>query len=133
MAMDIGDVRAATGMSASALRHYEQVGLIESTGRAGLRRQFSADIVERLAVISLCQRSGFSLAEIHGLIHRTHTDAWRAIVDDKIAELDIQVQNLRTARTGLQHARNCPSDDIMRCEHFQARLDEAFRPTDSVD
>ncbi len=126
--MDIGDVKSATGMSAATLHHYEQVGLIESTGRAGLRRQFGDDIVERLAVISLCQRSGFSLAEINGLIHRSHIDAWRALVDDKIAELDIQIENLRSARAGLEHARNCPSDDIMRCEHFRARIDEAFRP-----
>lgn len=129
MAMDIGEVRAATGMSAATLHHYEQLGLIESTGRVGLRRQYHDDIVERLAVVSLCQRSGFTLAEINGLVSGSRTNAWRTLVDDKIAELDDQVEKLRMARTGLEHARNCPSDDIMRCEHFRARLDEAFRPS----
>lgn len=126
--MDIGEVRAATGMSASALHHYEHVGLVASTGRVGLRRQYDSDVVERIAVISLCQRSGFTLAEISDLIHGSHTNEWRTLVDAKIAELDVQIADLRTARTGLQHARSCPSDDIMRCEHFRARLDQALQP-----
>ena len=114
-------------MSASTLHHYEQLGLIESTGRVGLRRQYSDDIVERLAVIVLCTRSGFTLAEVGTLVHRTDTTAWRDLVADKIEDLDIQIDSLGAARAGLEHARGCPSEDIMCCEHFQDSLSRAFR------
>jgi DNA-binding transcriptional MerR regulator len=124
--MDIGKVRAATGMTASTLHHYEQIGLIESIGRVGLRRQYDGDIVDRLAVIALCQRSGFNLAEIRGLMLRTDPTAWRDLVATKMEELDLQIARLRTARTGLEHALSCPNDDIMRCEHFQGSLRQVF-------
>ena len=39
--MDIAEVAKRSGMPASALRYYEEKGLIESTGRAGLRRTFA--------------------------------------------------------------------------------------------
>lgn len=51
--MDIAEVVKASGLSASTLRYYEQQGLITSSSRKGLRRQFSKKVVEQLAFISL--------------------------------------------------------------------------------
>jgi len=62
--MDIGEVAQASGLPASTLRFYEEKGLIESIGRKGLRRVFSANVLERLALISLGRSAGFSLDEI---------------------------------------------------------------------
>jgi hypothetical protein len=62
--MDIADVRDRTGLSAAALHHYEKLGLIVSTERIGLRRQYDDEVIEVLSVIALCQRSGFTLGEI---------------------------------------------------------------------
>ncbi len=57
--MDIAEVAKASGLPASTLRFYEEKGLIKSYGRNGLRRLFSANVVERLALISLGRNAGF--------------------------------------------------------------------------
>jgi DNA-binding transcriptional MerR regulator len=124
--MDIGDVRTATGLSAATLHHYEQLGLIESTSRRGLRRQYDDAVVERLAVIALCQRSGFTLGEIKALLSHQHGRGWKTAAAAKLAELDARIADLQLARTGIEHALQCPSPDIMTCEHFRSSLSNVF-------
>ncbi|WP_414617118.1 MerR family transcriptional regulator [Zhongshania sp.] len=53
-----------SGVSASALRFYEEKGLIKPVGRRGIRRQFRSNVLERLALIALGRSAGFSLGEI---------------------------------------------------------------------
>jgi DNA-binding transcriptional MerR regulator len=62
--MDISEVAQRSGLPASALRFYEEKGLIASVGRRGLRRVFAPDVLERLALIALGRSAGFSLNEI---------------------------------------------------------------------
>ena len=61
--LDITAVAKRSGVPASALRYYEEKGLIVSVGRRGLRRLFDAAVLERLALIALGQ-AGLSLDEI---------------------------------------------------------------------
>lgn len=121
--IDIGEVRARTGLPASALHYYERRGLIRSVERAGLRRQYEADTVERLAVIVLCRRGGFSLEEIAGLLATGGEPAWKDLVQAKLTQLRSQISSLRSIERGLTHALACPSDNVLRCEHFRAELD----------
>ena len=65
--LDIGEVAKRTGIPASALRYYEEVGLIRSSGRHGLRRQYAPEIVTQLALIALGKSAGFSLGELSGM------------------------------------------------------------------
>jgi DNA-binding transcriptional MerR regulator len=118
--MDIAEVTHRTGLSNATLHHYEQLGLITSTGRAGLRRQYDPSTVDTLAVIMLCQRSGFTLAEIGTLL--AASSEWKQLALEKLSELDRRIEHLQHARAGLQHALSCPNPDIMRCEHFRANL-----------
>jgi DNA-binding transcriptional MerR regulator len=62
--LDIGEVADRSGMAPSTLRYYERYGIIASIDRKGLRRQYSAQVLETLAVLALCQRVGMTLAEI---------------------------------------------------------------------
>jgi DNA-binding transcriptional MerR regulator len=129
--VDISSVRERTGLSAATLRHYEQVDLVESTGRIGLHRQYADDVIDVLAVIALCQRSGFSLKEIRELMARRGNDGWKVHARAKLAEIDERIAALEQARHGLQHAISCRSQDIMRCEHFRNRLDAIYPVNDS--
>jgi DNA-binding transcriptional MerR regulator len=124
--MDIADVRERTGLSAAALHHYEHLGLIAPSGRVGLRRQYDDDVIEVLAVIALCQRSGFTLDEIRELITRRTDSAWKAMAIAKLDNIEQRIEALGQARDGLRHALGCPSEDIMRCEHFRSTLDEVY-------
>jgi DNA-binding transcriptional MerR regulator len=126
--VDIAEVRERTGLSAAALHHYEKLGLIQPTGRVGLRRQYDDDVIDILAVIVLCQRSGFSLDDVRELMLRREDSAWKALARAKLLDIEQRVHSLEQARDGLRHALECPSGDIMRCEHFRSRL-QAVYPT----
>ena len=66
--MDIGEVAKASGLAPSTLRYYEEIGLIQSSGRKGLRRLFQPKVLEELALISLGRKAGFSLDNIRGML-----------------------------------------------------------------
>ncbi len=51
--LDIGEVVKRSGVPASTLRYYEQLGLLHALGRRGLRRQYDEQVLERLALIGL--------------------------------------------------------------------------------
>jgi DNA-binding transcriptional MerR regulator len=126
--MDIGEVSRNTGVPPSALRYYEQRGLIESVGRHGLRRQFDPSVVQRLALIALWRRSGFSLDEIAGMFG---TDGEprieREALSAKADELDERIRELTALRDGLRHAAACPAPSHLECPTFQGALADATR------
>ena len=66
--MDIGEVATRAGVQPSTLRYYEEIGLIRSEGRHGLRRQFDSDVLLRLSLIALGRTAGFSLTEIAAIL-----------------------------------------------------------------
>jgi DNA-binding transcriptional MerR regulator len=124
--MDIAEVRERTGLSAAALHHYEELGLIAPTGRVGLRRQYDGEVIEVLSVIALCQRSGFSLDEVRELMNRRKDSEWKALARAKLDDIEERVRSLEQARDGLRHALECTSRDIMLCEHFRSRLEAVY-------
>jgi MerR family redox-sensitive transcriptional activator SoxR len=128
--LDIAEVARRSGVAASALRFYEQKGLIASTGRRGLRRLFDPSVLERLALIALGRTAGFSLGEIAGMFGahgelRIDRDKLLA----KAEELDRLIQRLAALRDGLRHAAHCPAPSHMQCPQFRriVRLAEAGR------
>jgi MerR family transcriptional regulator, redox-sensitive transcriptional activator SoxR len=60
----IGAIAARAGVATSALRFYEDQGLIQSERTAAGHRQYHADVLRRVAFIQAAQRVGLSLAEI---------------------------------------------------------------------
>jgi DNA-binding transcriptional MerR regulator len=118
--LDITAVAQQSGVPASALRYYEEKGLIASVGRRGLRRLFDAGVLERLALIALGQAAGFSLDEIAGMFTpdgRPKID--RKTLAAKAGELDRTIQQLSSMRDGLRHASVCPAPSHMECPSFR--------------
>ena len=62
--LDIAQVARHAGVTAATLRFYEEKGLIAAIGRHGLRRVFSENVLQRLALIALGRSAGLSLDEI---------------------------------------------------------------------
>jgi len=124
--MDIGAVAEQTGLPVSTLRFYEEKGLIRSIGRNGLRRVFSNDILERLALITLGQSAGFSLDEIAPMLGASGTPQIdRDMLADKAKELDRHIKRLTAVRDGLLHASVCPAPNYLECPSFRRLLDRA--------
>lgn len=118
--LDISEVARRSGVPASALRYYEEKGLIASIGRRGLRRLFEPGILERLALIAVGRAAGFSLDEManmfaQGGLRRLDRDLLAAKAD----ELDLLVRKLGAMRDGLRHAAACPAPSHMECPKFQ--------------
>jgi DNA-binding transcriptional MerR regulator len=116
--MDINAVSKASGLPASTLRFYEEKGLIQSCGRKGLRRMFDSGILERLALILLGRKSGFSLDEIRAMFYSGRKQIDRALLSAKANELDKKIKELTSMRDGLRHAARCPAPDHFACPKF---------------
>ena len=116
--MDIGEVVKASGLPASTLRFYEEKGLIKSYGRNGLRRLFSANVVERLALISLGRNAGFSLEEIYEMFLPDGPVINRELLSAKASELDKKIKELFAMRDGLRHAAVCQAPSHFECPKF---------------
>ncbi len=121
--MDISEVAKSSGIPASTLRFYEEKGLINSVGRQGIRRQFSANVLERLALIALGRSAGFSLDEIADMLGadgRLQID--RQMLSNKAEELDSSIRKLIAMRDGLRHAAVCSAPSHMECPTFRRLL-----------
>ena len=99
--LTIGEVAERAGVATSALRFYEKEGLIRSTRTEAGHRRYGADVLRRVAFISVAQRIGRSLSEIRTALESlpdtrtpTRTDweklskRWRTGLDDQIALLE---------------------------------------------
>lgn len=126
--LDIAEVAAQAGIPASALRFYEEKGLIASVGRRGLRRLFTADVLERLSLIALGRLAGFSLEEIAAMFS---PDGRLRIRREKLAEkaddLDRTIRRLTAMRDGLRHAAVCKAPNHLECPNFLRRVRAAGR------
>jgi DNA-binding transcriptional MerR regulator len=119
--LDINEVSKAAGLPASAIRFYEEKGLIKSAGRKGLRRLFPDNILERLAVISLARDAGFSLAEI-GMVVRQNSGIDRSLLLAKADELERTMKKMAVMRKGLLHAAACTAPNHFECPKFKRLL-----------
>lgn len=118
--MDISEAAKRSNMSASALRYYEEKGLIKSVGRRGLRRLFHDNILDRLALISLGRVAGFSLDEIAQMLNaNSQPQIDRQMLLDKAGELDKSIKKLTFMRDGLKHAAVCSAPSHLECPKFQ--------------
>ncbi len=99
--LSIGEVAKRSGLKLTALRFYEQRGLISSQRNTGNQRRYQRDVLRRLAVIQAAQKVGFTLAESADMLaplpHDAAPDAgewaelsrsWRPMLDDRIATLE---------------------------------------------
>lgn len=99
--LSIGDVAERSGVAVTALRFYENNGLISSTRTAGNQRRYHRGVLRRLAVIQAAQSVGFTLAEITEMMAQLPVDpmpdvehweqlstSWRIRLEDRITTLE---------------------------------------------
>ncbi|NTE56618.1 helix-turn-helix domain-containing protein [Agrobacterium tumefaciens] len=126
--LDIGEVAARTGIKPSALRYYEEAGLIASVSRHGLRRQFPPEVVLQLKLIAMGKSAGFSLDEIAGMFGRNGLpDLPRDLLHRKAERIDQQIAELTALRVTLRHIADCSAPSHMECPTFRRLLHVAIR------
>lgn len=121
--IDINEVAKRSGVPASALRFYEEKGLVRPVGRRGLRRLFDPNVLERLALIALGRSAGFSLGEIaHMFAADGRPKIDRQVLAKKAKELDLTIRKMSAMRDGLRHAAVCPAPSHLECPTFRRLL-----------
>ncbi|MEU7033566.1 heavy metal-responsive transcriptional regulator [Streptomyces sp. NPDC046237] len=106
--MRIGDLAAASGVTAKTLRFYEQAGLLPEPPRtAGGYRDFPEQTVNRLAFIRYAQGAGLSLAGIRSVLALRDADASpcahvTALVDRHLEDIDRRLAELQATKAVLR-------------------------------
>ena len=126
--LDIGEVSQKAGIPASTLRYYDEIGLISSIGRHGLRRQFSPSVLLQLALISMGKSAGFSLDDISAMFSGDgKPDLPRAELHERADALGQQIRELTALRDTLRHVADCPAPSHMECPTFRRLVKLAAR------
>lgn len=124
--LDIGEVSARSGIKPSALRYYEEIGLITSVFRHGLRRQFPPEVLLQLKLIAMGKTAGFSLEEISGMFGKTGApELPRAVLHQKADEIDRQIRELTALSDTLRHVAECSAPSHMECPTFRRLVEVA--------
>jgi DNA-binding transcriptional MerR regulator len=120
----IGELARRAGAAPSALRYYERIGLLPPAERAGGKRHYPPSSAERLALVRLYQDAGFTLKEIRQLLaaRGRRSASWTPLAERKITELDARIAEAQRAKSLLEHALDCPHDDLLTCPNFRAAL-----------
>jgi DNA-binding transcriptional MerR regulator len=118
--LTIGELARRTSVAASALRYYEEVGLLPPPARSSGQRRYPESTVSLVAGILLLRDVGFTIAEQKALMasRAVALDDWRQLAERKLAELDGQIARIQTAREAIVHALRCPYEDIRQCPNF---------------
>lgn len=121
--LDIGEVAERSGVAPSALRYYEEIGLIASAGRKGLRRQYGAATLLQLSLITLGKAAGFSLQGIAGMFGQDgRPDLPRDQLHARADALEAQIRELTALKDALRHVADCPAPSHLECPKFQKLL-----------
>ena len=118
--LTIGEVARRAGVRASAIRYYEEAGLLEEPERVGGKRRYDKEALRRLALIGGAKRAGFTLGEIRTLLHGfpSGTGAaqrWQALASEKLVEVDEAIVQLRETRELLEEALRCECASLDEC------------------
>jgi MerR family redox-sensitive transcriptional activator SoxR len=120
--LTIGEVSRRSGVAASALRFYEERGLISSERAGSGHRRYPRPVLRRIAFIVFAQRVGLTLEEIGGELSKlpenrapTRRDwsrlsrKWSTRIEDRIAELE-------RLKAGLTECIGCGCLSLDRCQ-----------------
>jgi len=117
----IGEVAARSGIAPSALRYYEQQGLIDAVRTPGGARRYPRSVLRRLAVIRAARNVGLSLSEIGEALQTLPGERppsaadWARLSGDWRDRLDEQIAALVQLRDGLTSCIGCGCLSLTRC------------------
>ncbi len=118
--LSISEVSRKAGIATSALRYYERCSLIPVGVKVAGRRHYPPAVLHRLSVIKICQRIGFSLAEISDLLQGSMTGdgAWRCVATARRSEIEREIAALRDLLGLIDRTLDCDCSALCDCPHM---------------
>jgi MerR family redox-sensitive transcriptional activator SoxR len=119
--LTIGEVSKRSGVASSALRFYEERGLIATERREGGQRRFPRSVLRRIAFIVFAQRVGLTLQEIRNELAKLGNDRvptradWSRLTGTWIPRIDERIAELERLRDGLSECIGCGCLSLDRC------------------
>ncbi len=119
--LTISEVARQVGLRTSAIRYYEQIGILAPAQRVSGQRRYDETVLYRLAVVRRAQEAGFALDEIRqlffGFLPSTPiSQRWKKIAVRKIVELDTRIEQIQSMRTLLMKLQSCcECETVERC------------------
>lgn len=118
----IGEAARLLGVKTSALRYYEDRGLVRPHRKAG-QRQYSRTDLRRLAFVQITRRLGLSLDTAAAVLNDSG-EQWRDRARDQVRDLAGLIAQAQEAQLFLAHALECPAEHPVRdCPRLVAILD----------
>jgi MerR family transcriptional regulator, redox-sensitive transcriptional activator SoxR len=116
----ISEVARVFGLRTSAIRYYEQIGILPPPMRKNGQRRYDNDALFRLAVVQRARETGFTLEEIRELFFgfppgTRPPKRWHQLSHRKIAELRERMKRLRLTEILLKRLENCSCDALEEC------------------
>ena len=121
--LTIGEVSRRTGKAPSAIRYYEEIGLLPAPARAGGRRRYTADVLRSLAVIDAAQQATLTLDEIRLLLEASQADGaaidrLRAVAERKLPQVAALIERAEHVSRWLEAAAACECPSLEDCPLF---------------
>jgi MerR family transcriptional regulator, redox-sensitive transcriptional activator SoxR len=120
----IGQLASRTGVAVSAIRFYEDKGLLQSLRTSGNQRRFLRSDIRRVSFILIAQKLGLALAEIEGQLAKlpqgrapTLSD-WQAISRRMRFEIDQRIMLLTRTRNQLDQCIGCGCLSLQKCQLY---------------
>lgn len=116
----ISDVARVFGLRTSAIRYYEQIGILPPAMRRNGQRRYNNTVLFRLAVVQRARETGFTLEEIRELFFgfpqgTPPPKRWHQLSQRKIAELRDRMKRLKLMEKLLKRVENCHCDALDEC------------------
>jgi MerR family redox-sensitive transcriptional activator SoxR len=131
--LTIGEVAARAGVNTSHIRYYERVGVLPRPERVGGQRRYEENVLDRLAIVDVAQRAGFTLDEVRQLTGPDNRggpagDRIRELAERKLPEIDTLIARAQAVKAWLELARTCDCRTVDVCSLF---TDPALAPPPS--
>lgn len=117
----IGVLARRTGLAVSAIRYYEDRGLVTSIRTGGNQRRFLRSDIRRLSFVQIAQKLGLGLAEIERELatlpqgRTPNVLDWQRISRSLRKEIDTRIQLLTRTRNKLDECIGCGCLSLERC------------------
>jgi MerR family transcriptional regulator, redox-sensitive transcriptional activator SoxR len=120
--LTIGQVAAAVGLNASAVRYYERRGVMPVPERASGQRRYGPDAIARLRTIRAAKQVGLSLTEITQLLagadNGQSAEVLRELAERRLPDVDALIERAQAMKGWLELAAECRCASLDICDLF---------------
>jgi MerR family redox-sensitive transcriptional activator SoxR len=118
--LTIGEVARLAGMRPSALRYYEEAGILPPASRVNGQRRYGEELVDMIRVARFAQSVGFTLSEIKALFNGFKGRSalgkqWRPLAEAKLAEIDAVIAKAQQMKAAIESGLRCGCIRVEDC------------------